>query len=135
MTIGGRTAYTQAPNPDCAVCEGSGADPVFDSDCTECWPPRSRLGNRINTRTGEIMPSRGHLAAVWARKALYVVLLLAWTAVVASWLALLVLLWVVLGLAAITGSPASSKAVKELDEWFNVRSWYWGRHRLRRSIR
>ena len=26
------------PNPDCDVCRGSGSDPVFGTDCTECWP-------------------------------------------------------------------------------------------------
>jgi hypothetical protein len=25
-------------NPDCDVCHGTGTDPVFFSDCTECWP-------------------------------------------------------------------------------------------------
>lgn len=26
------------PNPDCTVCDGSGTDPLFYTDCSECWP-------------------------------------------------------------------------------------------------
>jgi len=28
------------PNPECELCGGTGTDPVFFGDCTECWPTR-----------------------------------------------------------------------------------------------
>jgi hypothetical protein len=28
-------------DPDCELCGGTGTDPIFFGDCTECWPPTS----------------------------------------------------------------------------------------------
>lgn len=41
MTIGSLTVH-RGPNPTCKTCGGSGTDPDFDTDCTECWPPPER---------------------------------------------------------------------------------------------
>lgn len=38
MTVPGATAY-RGPNPDCALCAGTGHDDLFDTRCTECWRP------------------------------------------------------------------------------------------------
>jgi 2-phospho-L-lactate guanylyltransferase (CobY/MobA/RfbA family) len=35
-------ARATTPNPDCEVCGGTGTDPVFYGDCSECWPDHER---------------------------------------------------------------------------------------------
>lgn len=35
-------ARPTTPNPACDVCDGTGTDPVFHGDCTECWPDQAR---------------------------------------------------------------------------------------------
>jgi hypothetical protein len=66
------------PNPSCSTCNGSGTDPAFYSDCTMCWPPVSRLGNRINPHTGEILPSRRKMWEGRFRKVAWWVAATAW---------------------------------------------------------
>lgn len=36
------TATPTHANPDCEVCGGTGTDPDFHGDCTECWPDEPR---------------------------------------------------------------------------------------------
>ena len=32
------------PDPDCDCCSGWGTDPVFGTECTECWSPAPETG-------------------------------------------------------------------------------------------
>lgn len=60
MTIGAATAYrARAVNPDCEVCEGTGRDVLFDTDCTDCFRlhlPRSpRMEQHLNPSIPRMM--------------------------------------------------------------------------------
>jgi len=137
MTIGGRTAadsrITQ-PNPDCTVCLGSGSDPAFGSDCTECWPPRSRFGNRVNPTTGEIIPSQFNMAKRRLRRATYWALLTAWTVAYGYYLVSILAVIFFVGVLGIAFHGAR-KNLPGLTAALHVRHWYRVRLALRQSLR
>ena len=63
MTAGGRTAIPDRPiNPDCEVCEGSGRDVLFDTDCSECFrlhiPRTPRMEQHMNPSIGRMIRSK-----------------------------------------------------------------------------
>lgn len=70
MTIGSATAY-RGPNPTCTVCDGSGTDPDFHTDCTECWPNPERVPftpQTLTTRVEAAMQLREAEYGDWLRQ-------------------------------------------------------------------
>lgn len=43
-----RNRPTPQPDPDCECCSGSGTDPAFHSECSECWTPTPDFGRADN---------------------------------------------------------------------------------------
>lgn len=50
------------PNPECVCCSGSGTDPAFLTECTECWPTRGSVRDSYEFRMASHSSIRNHRA-------------------------------------------------------------------------